>query len=92
LFNYKIIFFLSKTVSEKEKLGYFKGVKGLRQGDHLSPYLFVIAMEVLSQILKEYTSVGFGFKFHYRCSKLKLTHLFFVDDLLIFWNLSNYLV
>jgi hypothetical protein len=65
-------------------LGHFKGAKGLRQGDPLSPYLFAIAMEVLSHILKEYTSAGSGFKFHFRCSKLKLTHLCFADDLLIF--------
>jgi hypothetical protein len=41
-------------------------------------------MEVLFQILKEYTFAGSGFKFHFRCSKLKLTHLCFVDDHLIF--------
>jgi hypothetical protein len=64
--------------------GYFKGAKGLRQGDTLSPYLFVIAMEVLSKILKEYNSAGSGFKFHFHCSKLQLTHLCFDDDLLIF--------
>jgi hypothetical protein len=58
-------------------VGYFKGAKGLRQWDSLSPYLFVIAMEVFSKL-----------KFHPRCSKLKLTHLCFVNDLLLFSNAS----
>jgi hypothetical protein len=65
-------------------VGYFKGEKGLRQGDPLSPYLFVIAMEVFSKIFGDHTQEGLGFMFHLRCSKLKLTHLCFVDDLLVF--------
>jgi len=64
--------------------GYFKGGKGLRQGDPLSPYLFVLSMEVFSRLMKEYTMKGSGFKFHYRCSRMNLTHLCFADDLLLF--------
>jgi hypothetical protein len=65
-------------------VGYFKGGKGLRQGDTLSPYLFVLATEVFSRLMQDYTKEGSGFKFHYRCSRMKLTHLCFADDLLIF--------
>lgn len=64
--------------------GYFDGKKGLRQGDPLSPYLFVIAMEILASLLKECAKENKGFKYHYRCSNVKLTHLCFADDLLIF--------
>jgi hypothetical protein len=69
-------------------IGYFKGAKGLRKGDPLSPYLFVIAMEVFSRIMCEFTGSNSGFKFHPRCSKLQLTHLCFADDMLLFSEAS----
>jgi hypothetical protein len=65
-------------------VGYFQGKKGLRQGDPLSPYLFVLAMEGLSLLLEEMASSFPFFSFHPRCSLLRLTHLSFADDLLIF--------
>jgi hypothetical protein len=50
----------------------------------MSPYLFVVAMEVLSLLLEEGTSNNPLFGFHPRCYGLRLTHLCFADHLLIF--------
>ena len=65
--------------------GYFKGKRGLRQGDPLSPYLFVIAMNILSLMLNK-AAADLKIKYHHKCSKSKLTHLCFADDLLIFMD------
>ena len=65
--------------------GYFKGNGGLRQGDPLSPYLFVIAMNVLSIMLNK-AAAELTIKYHPKCSSSKLTHLCFADDLLIFMD------
>jgi len=42
----------------------------------LSPYLFVLAIEGLSLLLKELVVSSSLFSFHLRCSLIKLTHLF----------------
>ncbi|XP_074316088.1 uncharacterized protein LOC141652482 [Silene latifolia] len=63
--------------------GFFKGQRGLRQGDPLSPYLFVLAMKVLSRLLRKLPTHP-GFSYHPKCVQLHLTHLVFADDLLVF--------
>ncbi|XP_074301052.1 uncharacterized protein LOC141632401 [Silene latifolia] len=66
-----------------DTFGHFKGAKGLRQGEPLSPLLFTVAMEYFSRILA-YTTDTMAFKFHPMCGKLSLSHLMFADDLLLF--------
>lgn len=60
---------------------YFKSSRGLRQGDPLSPYLFVIAMNCLSLMLDKAASEG-KYGYHHHCIETKLTHLCFTDDYL----------
>lgn len=62
---------------------YFKGKRGLRQGDPLSPYLFVIATNMLSLLLNK-AAADLKIKYYHKYRKSKLTHLCFADDLLIF--------
>ena len=63
--------------------GYFEGKRGLRQGDPLSPLLFVICMEMLSRMLVKETANSV-FHFHQHCKALKLSHLIFADDIVFF--------
>ncbi|XP_071741074.1 uncharacterized protein [Rutidosis leptorrhynchoides] len=64
--------------------GYFRGKRGLRQGDLLSSYLFTLVMEVLTLMLKRNISLATGFRYHPRCDRLKIINLCFADDLFIF--------
>ncbi len=63
--------------------GFFPGKRGLRQGDPLSPMLFVICMELLSRLLNKETARR-PFRFHQHCESLRLSHLIFADDIVLF--------
>ncbi|XP_010524744.1 PREDICTED: uncharacterized protein LOC104802714 [Tarenaya hassleriana] len=63
--------------------GYFKGRRGLRQGDPISPYLFILSMEVLSRMLNKSAQAN-EFALHSKCRSPLVTHLAFADDVMIF--------
>lgn len=63
--------------------GYFSASSGLRQGDPLSPYSFILCMEVLNICMKRVVNDR-KFSFHWRCAAQNITHLSFADDLLLF--------
>jgi hypothetical protein len=59
--------------------GLFSPSRGLRQGDPLSPFLFIIGSEVISRLF--YSSLH-GFPIARSCAPLN--HLLFADDVVIF--------
>ena len=73
-------------------VGFFGSSRGLQQGDHLSPLLFLLIMEVLSRILKKTKEGGFIQGFHVgpiNSTGIQVSHLLFADDTILFCDASR---
>ncbi|GAA0172353.1 reverse transcriptase [Lithospermum erythrorhizon] len=62
--------------------GNFKSQRGLRQGDPISPYIFLIVMEGLSGMLQHMADCE-HFTFHPLCSELRIINVMFADDMFV---------
>lgn len=67
--------------------GFFSSQRGLRQGDPISPFLFILAMEGLNILFKSTKANNRirGFRVNYRDPvSVEVTHLQYADDTLVF--------
>lgn len=70
---------------------FFKSSQGLKQGNSLSTFLFVLVMDALSRLLKVAMERGFISGFLVGCSLngcINVSYLLFADDTLILCELS----
>jgi len=73
------------VIVNDEVCGFFKPTRRIRQGDPLSPYLFLICMEVLTRVLRKAQmnqKSDIGFKITPKAEKIPC--LLFADDSLLF--------
>jgi len=68
--------------------GFFSSSRGLRQGDPLSHFLFIIVMEALSKMITATVDRGLLSRFSVgsRPPTVNISYLLFVDDTLIFYG------
>lgn len=74
------------------KLDPLKLEKGIRQGDPLSPYFFILTMEYLSTLISTNVNQNKWKPFKVNNFDFKTSHLLFVDDILLFAKAYNYII
>ena len=69
--------------------GFFHSTRGLKQGDPLSPALFILGAEVLSRMLNNLYNNHVYIGFYMKCKGPQINHLSFGDDVIIFTSTNK---
>lgn len=78
-YSYKVNGHISSSITPQ---------RGLRQGDPISPYLFILVVDALSHLINKVVLDGRLQGFQLARGAPTLTHLFFADDALLFSRAS----
>ena len=67
----------------------FLPIRGLRQGDPLSPYLFILGQEVLSMLIEREFLKGSISGVKMNVNGLAFTHVMYADDIMLFAKVNS---
>ena len=70
-------------------LNSFETSRGIRQGDPLSPYIFILCMEYLSHLIEQKCMEGAWVPLKASWDNLGFSHFLFADDIILFSKVGN---
>lgn len=76
-------------VNSGEVFGEVKPCRGIRQGDPISPYIYLLCAEGLSSIIKRHEDVGLLHGISIAKGAPPISHLLFMDDCYMFFRANR---
>jgi hypothetical protein len=77
------------VVINGKPVGHIKPTRGIRQGDPISPYLFLLCAESLSSLIQQAVNTGVLTGVPTSKRGPRLSHLFFADDSMVFCKANS---